>query len=195
MTSLSTQHHLRHVLLWIFQHPLYSPRSSEKQDVQIKLATFYFNHVKSISICAGSFPVFDLLALLNLELGLVAAVEIKLKLKILQAEHRQVQVINPELRNKGLDCCRGLFRCLPLLKCVFLNSGEVWNIPTERKVIFSYYDFQIHSFSQPQSVNNELRSLLRRFRRLTLRGCSWLLSLQSWGWRRSWGKRNCWLRD
>ena len=57
---------------------------------------------------------------LNLVLELVAAVEIKLKLKILQAEHRQVQVSTRIYENKDLDCCRGLFRCLPLLKCVFL---------------------------------------------------------------------------
>ena len=56
----------------------------------------------------------------NLVLELVAAVEIKLKLKILQAEHRQVQVSTRIYENVGLDCCGGLFRCLPLLKCVFL---------------------------------------------------------------------------
>ena len=122
ITSLSTQRHLRHALLWIFQHPLYSPpsRTSEQQNIQIKLATFYFNHVKSISICARSFLYLTYLVL-NLVLELVAAVEIKLKLKILQAEHRQVQVSVRIYENKDLDCCRGLFRCLPLLlKCVFL---------------------------------------------------------------------------
>ena len=41
-------------------HALLELPGVKKQDVQIKLATCYFNHVKFISVRAESLPVFDL---------------------------------------------------------------------------------------------------------------------------------------
>ena len=41
-------------------HALLELPGVKKQDVQIKLATCYFNHVKFVSVRAESFPVFDL---------------------------------------------------------------------------------------------------------------------------------------
>ena len=41
-------------------HALLELPGVKKQDVKIKLATCYFNHVKFISVHAESFPVFDL---------------------------------------------------------------------------------------------------------------------------------------
>ena len=120
-------------------HALLELPGVKKQDVQIKLSTCYFNHVKFLSVRAESFPVFDLPGAIESGTGTAAGADQAQTQDTSSGAKPTSSSINPDLRERRF----GLLQ-------------RVIQVPSTTKVRVSYFSKPPlpHSFILPCKINH-----------------------------------------